>query len=49
MDDSSIAEILGLHNIKNREWAIFKTSAIKGEGLYEGLDWLASMIKNNKR
>jgi ADP-ribosylation factor-like protein 1 len=30
---------LGLHDIKNRDWAIFKTSAVKGEGLFEGLEW----------
>lgn len=31
-------------SIKNRQWAIFKTSAIKGEGLFEGLDWLANTL-----
>lgn len=33
-----------MHKIKNRQWAIFKTSAIKGEGLFEGLDWYALLI-----
>ena len=33
--DAQIAEGLGLHDIKNRPWAIFKTSAVKGEGLFE--------------
>eukprot|EP00210_Caulerpa_lentillifera_P001428 g1371.t1 len=45
LDDASIAEELGLHQIKNRNWAIFKTSAIKGEGIFEGLDWLSNMLK----
>ncbi len=45
LDDAAIAEGLGLHQIKNRDWAIFKTSAIKGEGIFEGLDWLSSMLK----
>jgi hypothetical protein len=31
-------------SIKSRQWAIFKTSAIKGEGLFEGLDWLANTL-----
>ena len=31
MDDAQIAEGLGLHEIKNRRWAIFKCSATKGE------------------
>jgi ADP-ribosylation factor-like protein 1 len=39
LDDAAVTEALNLHKIKNRQWAIFKTSAIKGEGLFEGLDW----------
>ncbi|EOD20037.1 ARL1, ARF-like GTPase [Emiliania huxleyi CCMP1516] len=27
------------------QWQIFKTSAIKGDGLHDGLDWLANAIK----
>ncbi|CAL5385407.1 unnamed protein product [Camellia sinensis] len=38
LDDAAVTEALELHRIKNRQWAIFKTSAIKGEGLFEGLD-----------
>uniref|UniRef100_F6GXA8 ADP-ribosylation factor 1 n=1 Tax=Vitis vinifera TaxID=29760 RepID=F6GXA8_VITVI len=41
LDDAAVTEALELHKIKNRQWAIFKTSAIKGEGLFEGLDCLA--------
>ncbi|KAB2031988.1 hypothetical protein ES319_D05G341600v1 [Gossypium barbadense] len=39
LDDATVTESLELHKIKNQQWAIFKTSAIKGEGLLEGLDW----------
>lgn len=39
LDDAAVTEALELHRIKNRQWAIFKASAIKGEGLFEGLDW----------
>jgi ADP-ribosylation factor-like protein 1 len=49
LSDAQVAEGLGLPNIKNRDWAIFKTSAIKGEGLFEGLDWLSNMLKNRRR
>ena len=49
LDDAAVAEGLGLSDIKSRDWAIFKTSAIKGVGLFEGLDWLSSMLKNRKR
>ncbi|KAL0289750.1 UNVERIFIED_CONTAM: Xylose isomerase [Sesamum calycinum] len=44
LDDAAITEALELHRIKNRQWAIFKTSAIKGEGLFEGLDWPTMLV-----
>jgi ADP-ribosylation factor-like protein 1 len=49
LDDAGVAEGLGLADIKTRDWAIFKTSAIKGEGLFEGLDWLSNMLKTRRR
>ena len=49
LNDAAVAEGLNLHSIKNRDWAIFKTSAIKGEGLFEGLDWLSNQLKTKKR
>lgn len=49
LDDAAITEALSLHKIKSRQWAIFKTSAIKGEGLYEGLDWLSNTLKGRGR
>lgn len=49
LSDAEVAEGLGLPSIKNRDWAIFKTSAIKGEGLFEGLDWLSNMLKTRRR
>jgi len=39
MSVAEISEGLGLTALKGRQWQIFKTSAIKGEGLTEGLDW----------
>jgi ADP-ribosylation factor-like protein 1 len=49
LSDAEIAEAMGLHDIRNRDWAIFKTSAIKGDGLFEGLDWLANTLKTRGR
>ncbi|KAJ6382133.1 hypothetical protein OIU77_030732 [Salix suchowensis] len=46
LDDATVTEALELHKIKNRQWTIFKTSAIKGEGLFEGLDWLSNTLKS---
>jgi len=39
-----VSQALGLHAIKDRQWHICKAAAIKGEGLSEGLDWLANAI-----
>jgi ADP-ribosylation factor-like protein 1 len=45
MNPDEISEILKLGDIKERDWAIFKTSAITGEGLQEAFDWLVKTIK----
>ena len=39
MSPSEISTALGLSALKNRTWAIFKTSATKGEGLEEAMEW----------
>ena len=49
LGDAAVAEGLGLPEVKSRDWAIFKASAVKGEGLFEGLDWLSTMLKSRKR
>ena len=35
---------MGLSNIKNRQWAIFKCSALTGFGLNEGMEWLVNVL-----
>jgi len=35
-----IAKRLGLNNVVDRLWQVQGTSAIKGDGLYEGLNWI---------
>ncbi|EAQ93410.1 ADP-ribosylation factor [Chaetomium globosum CBS 148.51] len=45
----SVAEItdkLGLHSLRQRTWYIQSTCATSGDGLFEGLDWLAQEIKS---
>ncbi|KAI9591800.1 ADP-ribosylation factor-like protein 1-like protein [Syncephalis fuscata] len=44
MTDVEVTEALGLSTLRQRTWTIFKTSAVKGEGLTEGLDWLVNTI-----
>ncbi|GAA6038209.1 hypothetical protein JCM8097_005795 [Rhodosporidiobolus ruineniae] len=46
MTPAEVSEGLGLDTLKNRQWSIFKSCAIKGEGLEEGLDWLATALQN---
>ena len=46
LNEAQVSEALGLPSLKNRQWAIFKTSATKGVGLVEGLDWLANAIQS---
>jgi len=48
LPSEQIAEKLGLSSLKSRQWAIFKTSAIKGDGLNEGLDWLVATLREGK-
>ena len=49
MSPSEISGALGLSALKNRTWAIFKTSAIKGEGLEEAMEWLVILRSDGGR
>lgn len=42
MTPVEVAEELGLHKCRNRDWYIQGSSALSGEGLFEGLEWLTS-------
>ncbi|XP_053626258.1 ADP-ribosylation factor-like protein 1 isoform X1 [Cherax quadricarinatus] len=47
----TVAEVhsaLGLDALKTRTFQIFKTSAIKGEGLDQAMDWLANALATRK-
>ena len=48
MNAAEITEKLGLHSLRNREWFIQATCATRGDGLYEGLEWLSNNLKNRK-
>nr|GMC62401.1 ADP-ribosylation factor 1-like 2 [Ipomoea batatas]GMC87752.1 ADP-ribosylation factor 1-like 2 [Ipomoea batatas] len=48
MTPMEVCEGLGLYDLRNRKWHIQGTCALKGDGLYEGLDWLASTLKEQK-
>lgn len=44
---SEVSKELNLVELKDRSWSIVASSAIKGEGITEGLDWLIDVIKRN--
>ncbi|KAK9451747.1 ADP-ribosylation factor family-domain-containing protein [Limtongia smithiae] len=48
MSAPEVSEALGLVGMKDRSWSIVACSAIKGEGLTEGLDWLVEVIKEEQ-
>ena len=43
-----VTEKLGLHNLRTRPWFIQGTCATTGDGLYDGLDWLANTLSKRK-
>ncbi|KAG6750965.1 hypothetical protein POTOM_045480 [Populus tomentosa] len=45
MTPMEVCEGLGLFELKNRKWHIQGTCALRGDGLYEGLDWLSGTLK----
>lgn len=48
MNVTEIHQALGLDTLKNRTFQIFKTSARKGIGLDEAMDWLCNTLQNHK-
>ena len=43
-----VAKKLGLGDLKGRTWLVQGTSATTGQGLKEGLDWMASVLLKKK-
>jgi len=41
---SEMSQHLGLHFLKNRDWHVQATCATRGDGLYEGLDWISQVL-----
>ncbi|XP_077978231.1 ADP-ribosylation factor 1-like 2 [Glandiceps talaboti] len=48
MNAAEVTDKLGLHNIRNHSWYIQASCATSGDGIYEGLDWLANEVKKKK-
>jgi len=45
MSTAEVTDKLGLHSLRQRNWYIQGCCATTGDGLYEGLDWLATNVK----
>ena len=45
---SEVVVKLGMGQLKGRTWLLQGTSAITGQGLKEGLDWMASVLHKKK-
>lgn len=41
-----MSEKLALKDIKDKPWFVQACSAVSGDGLSEGLDWLADAVRN---
>jgi ADP-ribosylation factor-like protein 5B len=44
MTPAEISDALSLHTIKNHDWHIQACCALTGEGLYDGLGWIAQRV-----
>eukprot|EP00794_Sanderia_malayensis_P011248 gene11248-12428_t len=49
MTTAELTDKLGLLLLRNRNWYIQATSAVKGAGLLEGLEWLGNQIRAKRR
>ncbi|CDO64640.1 ADP-ribosylation factor [Plasmodium reichenowi] len=48
MSAAEVTEKLHLNTIRERNWFIQSTCATRGDGLYEGFDWLTTHLNNAK-
>lgn len=48
MSPSEVATSLDLHSIRGHDWHVQGASAVRGDGLYEGLDWIVEALKKRK-
>ena len=44
MNAAEITDKLGLHSLRQRAWYIQAACATSGDGLYEGLEWVSTLL-----
>ncbi|CBZ52715.1 ADP-ribosylation factor domain-containing protein [Neospora caninum Liverpool] len=47
MSEGEVSAALGLPSLRDRPWAIMRTSAVKGEGLEQAMDWLTDVLSQS--
>ena len=45
LSEAQVIHQLRLHQIRDRRWHVQPSCATKGEGLWEGMQWLAKNVK----
>jgi len=45
---AEISDKLGLHHHRDKQWFIQSTCAVPGEGIVEGLEWMANTLKKKR-
>lgn len=48
LSEAEVSEAMGLTAIKDRQWHIAKTVAVRGEGLEDAMKWLSDAITGGK-
>ena len=48
LSPNDIADKMGMEQLKGRSWFVQGTSAVTGQGLKEGLDWLTGVLLKKK-
>ena len=48
MNTAEVTDKLGLTNMKTRDWFIQATCAVTGDGIVDGLEWMANTLKKRK-
>ena len=48
MNTAKVTDKLGLANMMTRDWFIQATSAVTGDGIVDGLEWMANILKKKK-
>ncbi len=48
MSVAEVADRLGMHSIRGREWHIQGTCALTGDGLHEAFNWLSKATSKKK-